>query len=281
MDELYDNPMTEPEAQEVPKDQDGGKEGVVSPEEPENAAEVQEAEPAEGENPEDKPGDGGRAAKQQTHADNAAAKAARLRAERETEERINRQVDEDIRKMGLVDPYTNRPIRTRAELNAYSQRAQEEQIRERAERENRPASEIRREMENQQLAEQKRQELDDEKTRADAEKRQMDFLRQDAADFAARYPGVNIMNLQNNPTFREFCGTRFGKEPLGDLYASYTKLMSGAAAQSKNQSKAARGVGGGTGTAGSGLTAEQQRDLERWNRDNPEMKMTAKEYLSR
>lgn len=279
MDEFENNPITE-ETNAV-ETQDGGQEDPVDLQKPGAEAEGEGAEKSDGQEPADKPGDGDRAHQQQTHADNAAARAARLRAERETEDRINRQVDEDIRKMGLVDPYTNQPIRTRAELNAYSQRAQEEQIRERAERENRPASEIRRELENQQLAEQKRQELNDEKAKDDADKRQKAFLEQDAADFMTRYPGVDIMKLQQNEIFREFCGSRFGREPLAGLYESYLRITGGAAAQSKAKSREARSVGGGTGTAGSGLTAEQQKALDKWNRDNPEMKMTAKEYLSR
>lgn len=279
MDEIFENnPITESE--EVPEHQDGGQEEAEDLHESETDAEGEHAEGSDGQKAAGKPGDGGRAATQ-THADNAAAKAARLRAERDTEARVNREVDEDIRKMGLVDPYTNRPIRTRAELNAYSQRAQEEQIRERAERENRPASDIRREMENQMLAEQKRQEMDEEKSKKDEQARRQAFLEADVADFMSRYPDVDIMALQGNPTFRRFAGTRFGREPLGDLYEDYVAITGGAAAAQKAQSKSARAVGGGTGTAGSGLTAAQQRELEQWNRRNPEMKMTAKEFLSR
>ena len=112
-------------------------------------------------------------------------------------------------------------------------------------------------------------------------RKQKEFLQADAADFMERYPSVDIIKLQGNADFREFCGSRFGKEPLGDLYESYMKLFGKASAKSKAESKAARGVGGGTGTAGSGLTAAQQKELDAWNRENPDMKMTAKEFLSR
>lgn len=281
MDDIYENPMNE-QAESEAELQDGGQEGVVAPENGEESAPEQEVEAAEGEDAGGEPADGGQAQKaQQTHQDNAAAKAARIRAERETEARVRRELDEEVANMGLVDPYTNQPIRTQKDLKAYTERHREAQLRERAERENRPLEELRREAENQTLAEQKRRELEESQKKADADKKQQDFLMQDAADFMARHPEVDIMKLQNNQNFREFCGSRFGREPLADLYESYLKFANGAAAQSKAQSKAARSVGGGTGSAGSGLTAEQQRALDKWNRDNPEMRMTAKEFLSR
>ena len=273
----YENPITEAEE----TIQDGGQGEVEDLHEPGAEATDEEAEPTDGQEPAEDPGDGGREPQKQTHADNAAARAARLRAQRETEERVNREVDAEIAAMGLIDPYTNQPIRTRQQLNAYSRAAQEAQIRERAEQENRPAEEIRREMEDRRLAEQKRKEMDDEKSRTDAERKQKEFLQEDAADFMERYPSVDIIKLQGNADFREFCGSRFGKEPLGDLYESYMKLFGKASAKGKAESKAARGVGGGTGTAGSGLTAAQQKELDAWNRENPDMKMTAKEFLSR
>lgn len=274
----YENPITERE--EII--QDGGQEEVEDLQEPEAEATDEESEATDGQEPAEDPGDGGRERQEkQKRTDNHIAKAARLRERRETEERINREVDAEIAAMGLVDPYTNQPIRTRQQLNAYSRAAQEAQIRERAEQENRPAEDIRREMEDRRLAEQKRKEMDDEKSKSDAKRRQEEFLQADAADFMERYPSVDIIKLQGNADFREFCGSRFGKEPLGDLYESYMKLFGKASAKSKAESKAARGVGGGTGTAGSGLTAAQQKELDAWNRENPDMKMTAKEFLSR
>ena len=274
----HENPITEQEKTEL---QDGGQEESVDLQETGAEKTDEGAETTGGDKPAEDSDSGGRERQQQKRADNHLAKVARLRAQRETEERINREVDAEIAAMGLVNPYTNQPIRTRAQLNEYSTAAQEAQIRERAEQENRPAAEIRREMEDRRLADQKRSEDAQKKSERDAEERRKAFLQADAADFMDRYPDVDIMTLQQNRTFREFCGSRFGNEPLGDLYESYLKLFGKAAEGQKNESKTARGVGGGTGTAGSGLTAAQQRELDAWNRTNPDMKMTAKEFLNR
>ncbi len=274
----HENPITEQEKTEL---QDGGQEESVDLRETGAEETGEGAETTGGDKPAEEPDNGGRERQQQKRSDNHLAKVARLRAQRETEERINREVDAEIAAMGLVNPYTNQPIRTRAQLNEYSAAAQEAQIRERAEQEKRPAAEIRREMEDRRLADQKRSEDAKKKSEQDAEDRRKAFLQADAADFMDRYPDVDIMTLQQNKTFREFCGSRFGSEPLGDLYESYLRLFGKAAEGKLKESKAARGVGSGTGTAGSGLTAKQQRELDEWNRANPDMKMTAKEFLNR
>ena len=53
------------------------------------------------------------------------------------------------------------------------------------------------------------------------------------------------------------------------------------AAVARNESRSARSTGAGGGSGSETLTAAQQRDLDEWNRSYPDMKMTAKEFLSR
>ena len=55
--------------------------------------------------------------------------AAIEKARKEAREEAQRTIDEAIRSSGLTDPYTGRPITTKAELDAYQARHQEEQAR--------------------------------------------------------------------------------------------------------------------------------------------------------
>ena len=110
------------------------------------------------------------------------------------------------------------------------------------------------------------------------------FVRNDVLDFMERYPGFDaegLEALERNEQFRRFCGTRYAREPLAQLYGDYLSVIdgAGAAAVSKAASRSARSTGGGT-AGGATLSPEQRKTLERWNEANPEMAMTAKEYLN-
>ena len=113
--------------------------------------------------------------------------------------------------------------------------------------------------------------------------REQAFISRDADEFLRRFPAVDLAELDGDRAFRRFCGSRYGRESLGDLYEDYLALAGGLreAALARADSKAQRetGAGGGSGTAT--LTARQQKELDEWNRANPRMKMTAKEFMSR
>ena len=109
------------------------------------------------------------------------------------------------------------------------------------------------------------------------------FVHDDVLDFIERYPGFDaegLEALERNEQFRRFCGTRYAREPLAQLYGDYLTVIDGAGAAAVNRanSRSARSTGGGS-TGGTTLSPEQRRTLERWNEENPEMAMTAKEYL--
>ena len=110
------------------------------------------------------------------------------------------------------------------------------------------------------------------------------FVKNDVLDFIERYPGFDadgLEALERNEQFRRFCGTRYAREPLAQLYGDYLSVIDGAsaAAVSRAASRSARSTGGGT-VGGATLSPEQRKALERWNEENPEMAMTAKEYLN-
>ena len=84
--------------------------------------------------------------------------------------------------------------------------------------------------------------------------------------------------------FYKFAGKRIGNEPLMDIYNDYLEFTDGMATASaaKKESKTQRGTGSGSGAGSSeGLTSREQKDLDEWNRRNPQLKMTAKEWKSR
>ena len=109
------------------------------------------------------------------------------------------------------------------------------------------------------------------------------WIAEDAAAFVEAYPEADLAKLDGDARFRRFCGSRYGREPLKDLYADWLELTGAAAreAAAKSASKSERSTGTGGGAGADTLTAAQQRDLDEWNRSFPNMRMTAKEYLSR
>ena len=113
--------------------------------------------------------------------------------------------------------------------------------------------------------------------------RQLDFIERDYEEFVRRFPQVDVAALDGNPIFRRFCGSRYGKESLADLYEDFLAVTAAIreAAEARLGSRSARTTGSGGGHADKSLTAAEQRELDEWNRANPGMKMTAKEFLSR
>ena len=117
----------------------------------------------------------------------------------------------------------------------------------------------------------------------DGEAERRAFIRADAEEFRRQYPRVDLGELDGDPLFRLFCGSRYGREPLADLYGDYlalTEHMTGLAVL-RAESRLSRGTGSGGNGGGEALTAAEQKALSEWNRAYPQMKMTAKEYLSR
>ena len=225
--------------------------------------------------------DQGRAEKQ-TREENAAIRAARLRGRREAELEAAKKADEDIASMGIINPYTGRPFQSRKELREYGQRVREAELADRAKKSGKTVEELREEEEDREFIRKKRQEESrSEQAKKSADERR-EWMQQDALEFMKKHPGVDIAKLEANEKFRKFAGSRYAKEPLADLYEAYCDLVgaAGAAAVAKAESRSSRSTGGGA-TGGGALTPLQQRQLDAWNRENPDMAMTAKEFLRR
>ena len=228
--------------------------------------------------------------KTQTREDNAAIRAARLRAQREAEAKAEAKAaaraDEEIRTSGAINPYTGKPFESMKEFREYGKRVREAQRAELAKKTGRSVEELEEEEKNREFLSKMRRAEEERAAAGAAEAAQRAFIENDVLRFVEKYPQFSTAEkleaLENNATFRAFCGSRFGKEPLAELYESYVSVVgsAGSAAIAKAADKSSRSTGGGSRGAES-LTPDQKRSLDRWNAENPDMQMTATEFLSR
>ena len=107
------------------------------------------------------------------------------------------------------------------------------------------------------------------------------FVERDLQEFMEKHPEVDLLKLEENPSFRRFCGSRYGVESLAALYEDYREIVGDAekAARAAVQNRSRRSTGSGGAGSGDILTAMQRARLEAWNRANPDMKMSAREFL--
>lgn len=218
----------------------------------------------------------------QSHQDNAAARAARIRAEQETSERLKRQYDSQIAGMGITNPYTGRPMTSMDDLAEYSKRFNADKLEQEAKKRGTTVEQLQEDEENKKwIAEKRKEDAARKKAEQEIEARNR-FLREDVQNFVSKFPDVDPGKLEKNQKFIRFAGSRMYREPLADLYADFVEMVSEAerTAVERASSRASRGTGGGQSGGADGLTPKQRAELEEWNRDNPSMKMTAKEFLS-
>lgn len=218
----------------------------------------------------------------QSHQDNAAARAARIRAEQETTQRLQRQYDEQIAGMGIVNPYTGKPFSSMADFLAYGQQYNADKLAQEAKSKGKTVEELQEDRATKEWVKRKRQEEAAQQRSIAAMESRKAFVRADLDAFMQKYPDVDPGKLESNPKFRKFSKNRLYREPLSAIYEDFVELVNDAerAAVEKASSKSSRSTGGGQSGGSDGLTPSQRAELEEWNRDNPTMKMTAKEFLS-
>lgn len=275
MDELYENQALED--QEI---ENGGQGVVVDTQE---EREVEAPEGGAGVSAEETDNAGQERQKKQTHEDNAAARAARVRAEQETAERLQREYDDKIAGMGVVNPYTGKPIGSFKEFEGYGEQFRREKLELEAKKQGRPVEELEEEEENKSFLAQLKQREREQREAAGAALARQSFMVTDLGRFREEFPNVDVAKLEGNTKFKKFAGDRLYQKPLAELYRDFVELVSDTerAAVERAAGKQQRSTGGGQGGGGEMLTPEQSAALEEWNRENPEMKMTAKEFLSR
>lgn len=220
----------------------------------------------------------------QTREENAAIRAARLKASKDAREAALREADAEIAAAGIENPYTKKPFTSMKEFKKYAAQVKRARLEDEADRTGRTVEELEEEEANRKFISRLReqaqaQEREQDEPAQDAES----FFSRDLRDFVEKHPEMNspekLEALENNKAFRRFCGSRFGKEPLAELYEAFQDLIgeSGAAAVAKAASKNDRSTGGGS-SGGVTLTPSQKRELDAWNRANPDMPMTEREF---
>lgn len=233
----------------------------------------------------------------QSAQENAVYHLMRLRARREAEAEARARLDAEIAGLGIEDPYNaGRTLNNLNDLRAYSENFRKGKIAAEAKKTGRSVSELEEEAANRAFLSSLRRTADQNAAKSAAQaavesqqarqaQERKAFIDADVLDFVRQYPEMDadgLAALENNRQFREFCGTRFGREPLAKLYDSYVKLIdaAGTAAVTKASERRARSTGSGTG-GGAVLSPAQKIELDQWNADHPEMAMTAREFLGR
>ena len=222
---------------------------------------------------------------EQSREENAAIRAARLRARREAETEAQRAAEERFTRAGIVNPQTGKPFGSLKEWEDYASAVKREQRAEEAKKTGRSVEELEEDEANRAFLTRMRKEAEQRQRAEQTRAERRAFLEQDALDFVAKYPQMGVQEvakLEQDKAFRQFCGSRFGREPLGNLYADYLALVGGAgkAAVAKAATKTARSTGSGA-AGGVTLSPTQKNALDAWNAEYPEMAMTAKEFLGR
>lgn len=220
----------------------------------------------------------------QSREENARYQAARKAGEAAGFKKAAERYGAAVAKLGLSDPDGGGAIDSLDVLESYADKTRAARLKKAAAESGRTVEDLEEEEDAKEVVRrQKREKAEKEKAEAEA-KRQSDWVAQDAAAFLREHPDVDLRKLDANDKFRRFCGSRYGKEPLGDLYDDWKELVgedAAAKAVEKSAAKAERSTGAGGGGVSDGLTAAQQRELDEWNRNYPQMKMTAKEFLKR
>lgn len=226
--------------------------------------------------------DGAGQGRGQSREENAAVRAARLRERAEAERRERARADEEIASAGIINPYTGAAFKTLEEFKEYGKRYHADRIAEEAKKTGKTVEELTEEQENKAFVAKMRKQEQERTKQAENEQKRLDFAIKDVKQFQTAHPQVDVGKLIENKTFLRFAGSRYGVEPLSALYEDYCEIVgdAGRAAVLKSESKAGRSTGSAGGGADS-LTAAQRNALAEWNAANPDMQMTAKEFLKR
>ena len=223
------------------------------------------------------------AARTTDHQFNAAMRAARLAGKTEAQQELRRQYGEDLKGLGITNPYTGKAVETLDDLKNYSAAFKDDKLKQRAKSEGRDVEELKEEEANRKFVSKMRAASEEQEGKAKKDAEQRDFLMKDLQTFHQKYPDVDVAALEANKKFQTFAKGRLYKEPLASIYGDFVEFSTEAerAALARKQSRDDRSVGAGSSTAGTALTADERRKLDEWNRRYPELKMTAKEFKER
>lgn len=225
---------------------------------------------------------------EQSHEDNARFRVMRKRYEQQIEEAYDRgrkeesaERDREIESWGMSDPTKDgKRITSMADMREYRESVRRQQLEERAKAEGRDLEELVEEDENRMFISRQRKEAEKKPEKDD----RREWLRNDLQAFSEAHPEISDMpafleSIEKNEAFRRFAGSRLYREPLSDLYDDFVEITGKAISAARSRDE--RSTGAGNGGGAEKLTAREQSALDEWNKNYPQMKMTAKEFLSR
>lgn len=221
----------------------------------------------------------GAADRERSHEFNSAMRSARLQGRKEAEAAMK----SEFARSGLQNPDTGKPFASFEEFKAFNDAKHEEKVKSDAAAAGKSVEEYREDLADRDYVRGKRKEEEEAAEKRRGEDRLKEFARNDARDFAKRYPDVDPAQLETNERFRKFAKGRLYKEPLADIYEDYAAFTSESelAALARKESKESRGTGSGNSAKEITLTPDETKALAEWNERNPDMKMTAKEFKAR
>lgn len=183
--ELSENVLTDTQDQVVDGQEqdinalDGAQGSVVENQEPNSEAMAEQGEQGEVADPQ-KP-------VVQSREENAALKATRLRTAQETEAKVYKQVNDNIARAGMINPYTNTPILTIEDMDAYTEAAQQAQLQAQAEQSGIPLEKLQAEYEEKKELERKLEALQSE-NETYKQKEISRVLSDDLSELQKKYP---------------------------------------------------------------------------------------------
>ena len=225
----------------------------------------------------------GAAAQEENGREDKRMAAARRSGSQEGYKRAQKEVDEQIAAFGRTDPRTGKAIRNMADLVSFFEGQEEAEVEAEAAQTKKSKEIVRREREAKRLGERElekqRKEREDNQRKAE----EREFFAKDYAEFVETHGKELFDKLAADPDFNDYAEGKIGKWPLEKIYNGYQKLTGKAEQRgtAKRTSKEDRSTGTGSAGGGDGLTAAQRAGLDEWNKRNPRMAMTAKEWLSR
>lgn len=104
---------------------------------------------------------------------------------------------------------------------------------------------------------------------------------QDIQDFAEANPNIKVNTLMQNEAFMDYADGKLGSKPLADIYDGFIALVGNAetAAIAKSDAKKQRSTSAGANSTKNILSKEQEISRLEWNRQNPDCKISQKEFL--
>lgn len=104
---------------------------------------------------------------------------------------------------------------------------------------------------------------------------------QDIQEFTEVHPDIKVNTLMENKAFMNYADGKLGTKPLADIYDGFIDLVGNAesAAIAKSDTKKQRSTSAGANSTKNLLSKEQESSRLEWNRNNPDCKITQKEFL--